>query len=485
MMKRLLLLIVVVIGLFACTTGSRIIPRLEREPKLIYPVEAIEKQIEGNVELLLLVNCEGNVKDVRIKNSSGYRSLDEAALKYGRRLKYFPITEITTGGEVWIDTKVIFVLDRNEKVESSYVGKVWESEKETWTDPEFGHEITKWTSEEFESWHLYFNVESFIDENNLIIYSTRAGGINLFRLNLLDGTIKQFTYHKGRVGSVWHIPELKKVWYEIENSIRELNYETMEDKLVFSDDKVDIRAFTVTCDSKYLINSINKNPGWSKDNSTGPYAIMRYDFEKKEVKQISPDYGFTINHLQASPTDPNLVIYAWQHQYREDGAGIVGNTPIRIWWLNVNGNDGGPVIPQEFGLHRTHEFWLYDGSRIGYSARYMFGPNQGKQFLGSCKYDGSDNFMFDAPVGPAHSQIYKDNKHWVADQNDGMILTLWTFERDKVLKEEKLFRHNSSWDGQPGHPHPHFSPDGKYIVFGTDMSGSPQVYTVKINLDKK
>jgi hypothetical protein len=257
----------------------------------------------------------------------------------------------------------------------------------------------------------------------------------------------------------------------------------MENRFVFSDNKIDIRAFTVTCDGKYLLYSVNKNPGWTKENSTGPFAIMRYDFSAKEVNQISPDYGFTINHLQASPTKPDIITYAWQHQYREGGAGIVGNTPIRIWWMNVNGKDGGPVVPQEFGIHRTHEFWFYDGSRIGYSARYMFGPNVGKQFLGSCKFDGSDNFMFEAPVGPAHSQVYRDNKHWVADQNDGMVLTMWTFERDKVLKELKLFRHDSTWEGQAGHPHPHFSPDGKYVVFGTDKSGSPQVYTVKINLD--
>ena len=92
--------------------------------------------------------------------------------------------------------------------------------------------------------------------------------------------------------------------------------------------------------------------------------------------------------------------------------------------------------------------------------------------------------MFEAPVGPAHSQVFKDNKHWVADQNDGMILTMWTFNRDKVLKEEKLFRHNSSWGEQPTHPHPHFSPDGKYVLFSTDRTGKPQVYTVKVNIEK-
>jgi len=370
--------------------------------------------------------------------------------------------------------------------QQSGVGKIWQSEKKTWIDDSTGYEITQWTSNE-ENWHLYFNVESFIDENNAIIYSNRTGTVNLFKMNLTDGTISQLTNHTGDVsGAAWHYPKLKQIWYEIGNAIRVLNYETLENKLVLSDSTADLKSFTITCDGKYLVYSVNKNPGFSANNSTGPFAIMRMDLLSGEIKQISPDYGFSISHLQASPTDSSMLIYSWQHQYREGGPGIVGNTPIRSWWIKIDGSDGGPIGPQEFAIHRTHEFWFYDGSRIGYSARYIFGLNKGRQFLGYCLPDGSDNFMFEVPVGPAHSQVFKDNEHWVADQNKGMILAMWTFDRDKVLKEEKLFRHNSSWGEQPTHPHPHFSPDGKYVLFSTDKTGTPQVYTVKINLhDRK
>lgn len=366
----------------------------------------------------------------------------------------------------------------------SYIGKEWPSEMKTWTDPEFGHEITKWTSNKYSNWHLYFNIESFIDENNAIMYSNRSGCIDLFKLNMNDGTMTQLTAHNGDLGGkAWHYPELNKIWYDLGKSIRVLNYETMEDKEVLNLEGLDLKSITITCDAKYLVYSINKNPGWSENNSTGPYAIYKYNLSTGETEQISPDYGFNIGHLQASPTNPELVTYVWQHQYRPGGPGIVGFNPIRIWWLDINKFEGGPVGPQAMGIHRTHEFWFYDGSRLGFSARYKFGPNNGKQYLGSCKLDGSDLFMFEAPVGPAHSQVYKDNRHWVADQNDGMVLTLYTFERDKVLKEDKLFRHNSSWNGQASHPHPHFSPEGKRIIFSTDKSGLPGIYSVKINLE--
>lgn len=377
--------------------------------------------------------------------------------------------------------QIIFPFDNRK----GNVGKIWVSESKSWIDQETGYEITQWTHNG-KNWHIYFNVESFIDENNAIIYSDRTGIINLFKLNLNDGTLTQLTDCTNNVsGMVWHYPKFKKIWYAVNNNIRVLNYETFEDKLVLEDSTAGLKSFTVTCDGRFLIYSINKNPKFNANHSTGPFAIMRMDLLTREIKQISPDYGFSINHLQASPTDSSIIIYSWQHQYREGGPGIVGNIPIRTWWLKIDGSDGGPIVPQEFGLHRTHEFWFYDGSRIGYTARYIFGQNLGKQFLGSCLPDGSDNFMIELPVGAAHSQVFKDNKHWVADQNNGMILTMWTFNRNKILKEETLFRHNSSWGEQPTHPHPHFSPDGKYILFSTDKTGTPQVYTVEINLQSR
>lgn len=382
-------------------------------------------------------------------------------------------------------TYAITNISFSDSSQNGFVGKVWPSEKKTWIDQEFGKEITKWTSDKYTNWHLYFNIESFVDENNFIIYSNRTGFNNLFKLRMENGSILQLTNHKQNVGgSVWHYPNYSSIWYLLGNSIRVLNYKTMEDLEVINETGSEIISFTVTMDLKYIVYSMNKNPGYSSNHSSGPYAIFRFDLKNKKREQISPDYGMKLNHLQASPTNPELVTYAWQHQYRPGGEGIVGYIPIRIWWLNIEKKEGAPLIPQEFGIHRTHEFWLYDGSRIGYSARYIFGEKKGKQYLGSCKYDGSDNFMIEAPIDAAHSQIFKDNKHWVADINNGNYLTLWKFERDKFLSEQKLYKHESSWEGQPSHPHPRFSPNGKYILFSTDKTGSPQVYTVKINLNE-
>jgi oligogalacturonide lyase len=360
-------------------------------------------------------------------------------------------------------------------------GKSYPSEKKLIVPQGSGYEVIQWTQAGKNN-HLYFNIESFIDKDHFLFYSDRSGANNLFEMNMVDGTMTQLTDEKDLTQTAWHIPQLHTLWFETKNEVKAMDTKTFQVRTVFVIDTLRPESFAVTCDGKYLVFAANKNPGFSANHSTGPCALFRLDLNTKEVKQISPDMGFKLGHVQTSPTDPARVSYCWQHIYDKGAPGMVGNTPNRIWWNNIEGTDGGPVGIQEFGLHRTHEFWFPDGSRMGYSARYHFGPNKGKQFIGIITPDGKENFMMPAPVSSSHNQMFSDNKHWVSDLYDGLNLVLFTIEGKEIVKKEVLYKHDSTMEGQPSHPHPHFSPDGKYILFSTDKSGKPQIYTVKVNL---
>lgn len=366
--------------------------------------------------------------------------------------------------------------------QQSLVGRTYPSEKRNIENAEFGYDVTQWTQTGSNN-HLYFNMESFIDEDNFIFYSDRSGRRNLFKMNLLNGTITQMTDEQNLHG-VWHLPQFETLWFLSKNELKALNTNTLKVRSVSTFDMIRPESFAVTCDRKYVVFAANKNPGFSANHSTGPFALFRLDLQTNETMQISPDQGFMISHVLTNPVDPKMVSYCWQHVYREDGSGIVGNTPNRIWWNNVEGTNGGPLGIQEFGLHRTHEFWFPNGKHMGYSARYHFGPNEGKQFIGIISADGKDNYMMAANVSAAHSQVYSDGKHWVSDQYDGPYLVMFTIDGRQITKKEILFRHDSSWEKQSSHPHPHFSPNGKYVLFTSDKSGKSQVYTVKVNIGK-
>lgn len=367
------------------------------------------------------------------------------------------------------------------RAQNNGIGRVWPAESKTWVDDSTGYKITQWTTN-CNNWHLYFNIESFIDCNNAIIYSDRSGSVNLFRLNLKTGSMFQMTDEKEEIHGLWHLPKYKTIWFLCGRHLKALNTESLKTDTVYTFRTLIPESFAVTNDAKYLIFAANKHPGYSDKNSTGPYGLFKMELIPKKILQISPDLGFKIGHVQTNPADPEVVSFCWQHQYRDGGEGIVGNAPIRIWWNNLEGTNGGPVGPQEFGIHRTHEFWFPDGKKMGFSARYLFGPNKGRQYIGTTTLDGKSKTMFPANVSAAHSQVYLDGIHWISDQFNGPYLVLFTLDTNKIKESKVLFRHNSSWGAQPTHPHPHFSPDGKYVLFSTDRTGSPQVYTVEINL---
>ena len=225
-------------------------------------------------------------------------------------------------------------------------------------------------------------------------------------------------------------------------------------------------------------------PAFQRTTCTGPYALFKLDLKTKEVTQISPDLGFKIGHVQTSPTDPSKVSYCWQHIYVKGRRGMVGNTPTEYGGIISKEQMAGRLAFRNLGFTGRTNSGSRTGRASGYSARYLFGPNKGKQFIGIITPDGRENSMMDAPVSSSHNQIFSDNKHWVSDLYDGLNLVLFTIEGKEIVKKEVLYKHDSTMEGQPSHPHPHFSPDGRYILFATDKSGQPQVYTVKVNLKK-
>jgi oligogalacturonide lyase len=366
---------------------------------------------------------------------------------------------------------------------TSVVGRILPSEKKTWVDDTTGYEITQWTTEGTSN-HPYFTTESFVDDNSALIFSRRAGKKQLYKLNLLNGEMTQMT-DADNLGNIEHLPQFKTVWYLDGDKLHSLNTTTFQatDVYGFEDFQSHVGSFSVTCDGRWFVFAIDRSDGKSGTCEYGPFAIYKLNLQDKSITKITPDLGFNISHVQANPTDPKLVLFCWQW----DAPGrprLVGASPIRMWWVNIDGSDGGPFA-QPFGLHRTHEAWTPDGKFVTYSGDFRFGPQKGREVLGIQSLDGTTDALYDATVWHAHQNMFKDNKHWVADlhNHDDRLLTLFERGEGTKLKSTVLFRHASSWDGQSSHPHPRFSPNGRYILFSTDRTGQAQVYTVAVNLD--
>ena len=98
-MKNIALIFAAALALSACRatpkecTPKDIRPPKElRRPSVQYPPASQDNGDEGTVTLLLAVQTDGSISDIRIARSSGHRRLDAAAQKALRNIKLQPAT---------------------------------------------------------------------------------------------------------------------------------------------------------------------------------------------------------------------------------------------------------------------------------------------------------------------------------------------------------------------------------------------------------
>ncbi len=89
-------------------------PTLQEKRKPYYPMQAQWEGLEGNVDMDLLVDKLGVVQKAIIKSSSGYKILDEAAIKFAKTLKYDPARRQGKPIDVWVSRIMQFqLIERN------------------------------------------------------------------------------------------------------------------------------------------------------------------------------------------------------------------------------------------------------------------------------------------------------------------------------------------------------------------------------------
>ena len=118
-MKNIALIFAAALILSACQTAApkECTPKDIRSPKelhrlsLQYPRASQDEAEEGTVTLLLAVQTDGSISDIRIARSSGYRRLDAAAQKALRNIKLQPATCHGKPIAVRIHQSFIFKID--------------------------------------------------------------------------------------------------------------------------------------------------------------------------------------------------------------------------------------------------------------------------------------------------------------------------------------------------------------------------------------
>jgi oligogalacturonide lyase len=230
-----------------------------------------------------------------------------------------------------------------------------------------------------------------------------------------------------------------------------------------------------------------------------PMTMITVNLQTGEVKELlhSTDW---LNHFQFSPTDPTLLMFCHE--------GAWWNVD-RLWLVRADGHSepklvqGRTVEMEDAG----HEFWSNDGQWIYYDHKM---PNGEVFWVGgynvttgervqyhvqrdqwSVHYNNSpDGTLFSGDGGAETNAAHAKDGKWIYLFHPELITntelapnTLPPPDQDNLIHAGRfrferlvnLAKHDYSLE-----PNGNFSPDGKWVIFRSNMRGPIQVYAVEV-----
>jgi oligogalacturonide lyase len=387
----------------------------------------------------------------------------------------------------------------------------------SWIDPETGHRVIRLTDEPG-SLSFYFNVNAYTPDGRRMAFITADYGIGVIDL----------TDFKSRVvvpGPVWVVSVCRKtprVFYQKpqEDALYFTNLDTgATGKLADLPHHGKIATInadeTLAAGARILDNEADRLvAGGSREEKSAMMArrlAARLPMEMYTVNLMTGKTNVILrgtnwyNHLQFSPTDPNLLMYC------HEGSGWRVD---RIWTIRTDGT-AKTMIPDEPTKNRIlegelagHEWWSPDGRTIYVDLHFVKGL---VGFVACYNLDTKKHtwYHYEQSEGSVHFNLSPDGKLFCGDgfrppprawklfggdggrAPDGAWIYLFhpvLFPDDQTLgldliqvgnfKSEKLC--SMSKHDYELEPNVSFTPDQKYVVFRSNMFGSTYVFAVEV-----
>ncbi|HLU09192.1 MAG TPA: oligogalacturonate lyase family protein [Oceanobacillus sp.] len=362
-------------------------------------------------------------------------------------------------------------------------GEKFKPEWRTFVDSQTGVEIRQLTNYKAHSHHLYFTNSGWYD-GKLIFGSDRCNRTNLFSLDLASGEITQLTDLDPADADFLFTslnPCRPEAYFWHERTLVALDLTTFEERRLYRlPDGYAFNMTSVTADGKYVCTGIYEDLSarFKVDLLHGYVGFAEYweAMPHSQILKISTEDGsaevvfeenYWIGHANASPTQPSIATYCHEGPwYKVDH---------RIWGVNLDNGEVWKIRPPLDGEPVGHEYWLADGEHIGYHGRYK----NGDPFYGSIRYDNTERVEAAFPSDSSHFQSNTLDLIVGDGSREKPQLLLWRFRDGRFEGPRVVLTHRGTFQVQQLHVHPRFSPDGKQILFTSDLSGYGQLYLVE------
>ncbi len=391
-----------------------------------------------------------------------------------------------------------------------------------WIDPDTGHRVIQ-LSREPGSESLYFNVNPFTPDGQEMVISTPSG---ISAVNLKTWKLKRVVAGHVRIIMVGH--KTGQVYYY---RIGENPYEALNGIIYATDLKTKTTREVARLSPGESVATINANEtllagtitergdqklsresaGSDTNAATSvrhrskgrmmedrfnqhlPMELFFLNLKTGETKKYNRCTDW-LNHLQFSPTDPKLLMFCHEGPWhkvdriwtiRTDGTGLTKIQP-RTMVMEIAGHEfwssDGKTIWYDLQTPRGEDFWMagykvstsertwYHLQREEWSVHFNVSPD-GSLFCGD---GGDENMVAHASNG---KWLYLFHPEMVPDRS-GTSIDETGLIRPGIFKAERLVnmaRHNYALE-----PNAMFTPDMKWIIFRSNMSGARQVYAVEV-----
>ncbi len=379
-----------------------------------------------------------------------------------------------------------------------------------WIDKSTGHRVIKLSRIPGSSFSFYFNNNPFIG-NEMIFYNGDAlknesanslktrreanylNGRNkqLFSVNLKNFRIKKLTNLNSVMDCEIVNPNNAKIYFQIQDSIYELNSVTNKQRLVSVLPKsIKGQIFTINANGKilagsdgyFVANDIYNKSKNKKDYSTTVYnekkinTIFTINISTGKCEKVFSDSSW-LTHLQFSPIDPSLLLFCHEGPW---------DLVDRIWTLNLRTKETKLIHKRMMEKEVVgHEWFGSNGNFIWYDLQRPVGSNF---FIGGTNIKTGKELKYSITRNESSVHFNSSSKEtmfagdgcdssFVAQSKDAKWIYLFYPSGDS-LKSQKLV--NMKYHQYYLEPNVHFSPDDKWIIFRSNFEGVEGIYAVEI-----
>jgi len=362
-------------------------------------------------------------------------------------------------------------------------------------DPATGHKVVRLYRGQGSSSCFYFHQNPFVAAGDKFVFSHGNGLYCLdFTQGAEPGAGRVAPLVQTRIAAMPVVAPIGRNVYYIDSAGRTIsstNLDTLKTRVIaalptdWDLASESISGLTVNSDETLLAGVESKGldavfkgaPGTRRQDHIDaafkahlPAFLFTVDIKTGRISQIQRGNDWC-NHVQFSPADPRLLMFAHEGPWRQLD---------RIWLIHSDGTGLTNVHPRKFPDESYgHEFWSPDGTVIW--SDYFDGKS--KSLVGNNIITGK---VTGYPIGrdqvSRHYNISHDGKFFVGDgepnnptpmiillipQPNGTLLTkpLCSIARNDFLKKE---------------PNVRFSPDDKWVIFSSTQSGETQAYAVRV-----